>query len=145
MQTWWKGPYQIVERLGEKSFRVEIKSGQLQDVHMDQLKKCEWDMEVLQEDPLFYKEGQTIPSFQEDAPVREVLGHRVNEEGTLEFHVTRGLDVDARWEPVQKFLMACDDAWLEYVKNSGVEVQLPECLLDIQGWAAVMAGELERE
>ena len=40
--------------------------GQLQDVHMDQLKPCVWDMEVLKGDPLLYKEGEIIPYFDED-------------------------------------------------------------------------------
>ena len=109
---------------------------------MDQPKAGEWDMEVLREDPLFYKEGQTIPCFQEDPPVQKVLGHRVNDEGTLEFHAARGMDLEPHWEPVQRFLVACDDAWLQYIKDQEVEISLPECLYDVQGWAAVMAEDI---
>ena len=71
--------------------------------------------------------------------------HKTNDEGTLEFRVTRGMDTLARWEPVQKFIMACDDTWLEYVREKEVDVSLPDCLLDVQGWAAVMAEELGGE
>ena len=134
-----------MEQVGERSYKIEIKQGQRQDVYIEQLRLCVWDLELLKEDPLFYEEGQAIPIFQEDPPVRQVLGHRVNEDGTLEFHVMRGSDVAPKWEPVQKFLMACDDGWLKYVREEGVEVSVSECLNDIQGWATLMAEDMGME
>ena len=43
LQSWWQGPFKVVERVGERSYRLRTPQGEIFDAHLDQLKACEWD------------------------------------------------------------------------------------------------------
>ena len=43
LQTWWQGPFRVVERVGERSYRLRTQQGEIFDAHADQLKPYEWD------------------------------------------------------------------------------------------------------
>ena len=43
MQTWWQGPFKVIERVGERSYRLRTQHGEEFDTHADQMKPCEWD------------------------------------------------------------------------------------------------------
>ena len=38
LETWWVGPMQVVRRVGDQSYQVEIRPGVMHDVHQDQMK-----------------------------------------------------------------------------------------------------------
>jgi hypothetical protein len=46
IERWWKGPFQVVQRVGEASFQIRTDRAVLYDVHRDQLKPCSWDMDL---------------------------------------------------------------------------------------------------
>ena len=43
LQTWWQGPFKILLRVAEFSFRLRTPQGEEFDVHQDQLKPCIWE------------------------------------------------------------------------------------------------------
>jgi hypothetical protein len=43
LQTCWQGPFRVIERVGERSYRLRTPQGEKFDVHADQLKPCVWD------------------------------------------------------------------------------------------------------
>ena len=43
MQSWWQGPFRLLDRVGERSYRLRTPQGQEFDAHADQLKTCDWD------------------------------------------------------------------------------------------------------
>jgi hypothetical protein len=44
MQSYWQGPMKIIDRVGERSYRLRTTKGQELDAHADQLKPCKWEM-----------------------------------------------------------------------------------------------------
>ena len=43
LQTWWQGPFRVLSRAGERSYRLRTPQGEEFDVHQDQLKPCVWE------------------------------------------------------------------------------------------------------
>ena len=58
ISTWWLGPYKVVERVGQSSFKVQIRPGIFQDVHLDQIKPYELDEALGIGRPLTYRRDE---------------------------------------------------------------------------------------
>ena len=43
LQSWWQGPFKVVERVGQRSYQLRTPQGEVFDAHLDHLKPCEWD------------------------------------------------------------------------------------------------------
>ena len=43
LQSWWQGPFKVVERVGERSYKLRTHQGEVFDAHSDQLKPCVWE------------------------------------------------------------------------------------------------------
>ena len=43
LQSWWQGPFRVVDKVGVSSYRLRTPQGAEFDVHADQLKACTWD------------------------------------------------------------------------------------------------------
>ena len=43
LQTWWQGPFKVLRRAGEHSFRLRTPQKDKFDAHQSQLKPCVWD------------------------------------------------------------------------------------------------------
>ena len=96
----WEGPYKVVARLGQSTYRVQVRLGRVQDVHLDQMKPAVGEALKGPSIPLAYRKG--VPR----APVVEaVVAHRTNAAGTVEF-LTRWSGATAAedsWEPTARF------------------------------------------
>jgi hypothetical protein len=44
LHTWWQGPFKVLIRTGERSFRLRTPQGDEFDAHQDQLKPCVWEV-----------------------------------------------------------------------------------------------------
>ena len=106
MDTWWVGPCEVVERVGDLSYRVSVKPGVVQDVHMDQLKPYVEDVLAGERVELYhhmrgYKVLETEPDEWE---VEKILGHRRGPRGLWEFltkweGTPQGRRRGSRWAP----------------------------------------------
>lgn len=72
MQTSWLGPFQIVERLGEHSYKVHIAPRNDLEVHEDQIKRCVSYPELERSYPMVYRRGEPLISFPE-ANIKKIL------------------------------------------------------------------------
>ena len=43
LQSYWQGPFRVLQRLGERSYRLRTTRGHEFDAHLDQLKPCDWE------------------------------------------------------------------------------------------------------
>lgn len=43
LQIWWKGPYQVLRRVGDCSYVLRLPLNETLEVHADQLKACIWE------------------------------------------------------------------------------------------------------
>ena len=68
LQSWWLGPYKVVERVGERSYQVRTPRGEVLDVHLDQIKPCHWEMPESSGIPLQYPpcEGEEMGEGESD-------------------------------------------------------------------------------
>ena len=57
LQSWWIGPYKVVERNGDQSYTVQINRRNRVAVHLDQMKKC-----IITETPEVVEELSYIPA-----------------------------------------------------------------------------------
>ena len=57
MKTWWVGPYTVLERTGQSSFKIQIKPRVTKEVHLDQIKPYKADRVLGLGRPLFYRKG----------------------------------------------------------------------------------------
>ena len=126
IERWWKGPYQVVQRVGEASFHVRTDRSVLYDVHRDQLKPCHWDMDLGESYPLVFRAADPSEQRPPAIVVDRVLEHRPHPIHGLEFlaHWTGdGRDFTA-WEPAGSFLYSCPDAWLAYCRDRDLTLDL---------------------
>ena len=79
IQTWWVGPYPIVERKGNSSFAVQWGPNDTLDVHADQLKPWKGESESDDGIPLFFHQDE----HKEKLPmkVEKIRGHRLTVNG----------------------------------------------------------------
>ena len=61
LQTWWRGPFEVLERKGADSYVVRDSIHGPLDVHADQLKICVWEKLDDQGVPLQYPPIDPIP------------------------------------------------------------------------------------
>ena len=118
MESWWLGPCQVIQRRGDRSYRVQVKEKVIQDVHQDHLKPVR---DALVTDPLFelnhyqgiYQDYDTAP---DEFIVEKKVGHRWKADGTPEFRVRwREYDMsEDTWEPPSTFIMKYNTDFVEY-------------------------------
>lgn len=126
IERWWRGPYQVVQRVGEASFQIRTDRSVLYDVHRDQLKPCVWDTDFGESYPLVFRASDSSDQQPATPVVDQVLGHRPHPVHGYEFltHWTgRGQDFEA-WEPAGSFLHGCPDPWLAYCHDKGLALDL---------------------
>ena len=44
ISTWWLGPYQVLARVGENSYRLKVPREGMVEAHTTQLKQCFWNL-----------------------------------------------------------------------------------------------------
>ena len=132
----------MIRREGERSYCIEIAHGKTMQAHMDHLKVCHGMPESPMLYPLEYRHEKWLSGMFAETPVEIVKDHRIHPQGWMEFLVQRGGDAsDLRWEPIQKFLGACDEKWVQYVVDHGLEIPFVESMGDVEGWTMALSGE----
>jgi hypothetical protein len=133
IERWWRGPFQVVQRVGESSFQIRTDRCVLYDVHSDQLKPCHWDVELGESYPLVFRCSNPAEQ-QPSAPVVDlVLDHRSHPVRGLEFlaHWTGKEQDFLAWEPAGSFMYGCPDAWLAYCHKKGLVVDIHQAVESI--------------
>ena len=133
IERWWKGPFQVVQRVGEASFQIRTDKSILYDVHRDQLKPCVWDMELGESYPLIFRASDPADQRMTAPVVDRILEHRPHLVHGFEFlthWVGKGQDFVA-WEPAGSFLHSCPDPWLAYCHKEGLSLDLPQVVESI--------------
>ena len=130
IERWWRGPFQVVQRVGEASFQIRTDRSVLYDVHRDQLKPCLWDMDLGPSYPLVFRQGDQAAQRTGMPVVDKVLEHREHPTRGLEFLVHWvGPDQDfLAWESAGNFLHGCPDAWLTYCHNNDLTVDVHQAV-----------------
>ena len=101
LQTSWLGPYKIIARVGEHSFKIQTAPREEYEVHNDQLKLCHTQPAIESLYPLVYRRGDPVSSSVENL-VKRVVDARQTEAG-LEFLVewSEGGGGMQTWVPAQ--------------------------------------------
>ena len=128
IERWWKGPFQVVQRVGEASYQIRTDRSVLYDVHRDQLKPCLWDLDLGESYPLVFRAGDPAEQRSQAPVVDRVLEHRSHPVHGFEFLTHwQGREQDfTAWEPAGSFLHSCPDAWLSYCRDQGLQLDLPQ-------------------
>ena len=86
METWWVGPGRVVARVGESSYKVLHKPGEIWEVHRDWLKPWVMDQLMGTNMPLYYHRGTTKSTVVKEGEeeVKAILKHRMRD-GKIEF------------------------------------------------------------
>jgi hypothetical protein len=87
LQTSWLGPYKIVARVGEHSFKIQTAPRQEYEVHNDQLKLCHTHPATESSYPLVYRRGDPVSSSIENL-IKRVVDTK---------HTTEGLEFLVEW------------------------------------------------
>jgi hypothetical protein len=126
IERWWKGPFQVVQRVGEASFQIRTDRAVLYDVHRDQLKPCSWDMDLGASYPLVFRQSDPADQRAPAPVVDRILEHRAHPSHGLEFlaHWVGQNQISLAWEPAGIFLHGCSDAWLAYCHEKGLALDL---------------------
>ena len=125
LDHWWTGPYRVKARTGQSSYELTLGPNQTHDAHLDQLKPCQWDMELGDSYPLVWRraDGRSVSS----SPVpSSITGHRYSNEVGWEFLTAWSQDPEAppSWEPATKFFQGCDELWMRYILENGIDLIL---------------------
>ena len=124
MERWWTGPYRIASRSGESSYVLQLGPNRQQDAHLDQLKTCQWDIDLGESYPLVWRANNPVGSHSQVPTVKAISGHRYSTERGWEFHTTWDTSSEAEWVPVMKFLEGCDELWMRYILQNGIDLVL---------------------
>jgi ribosomal protein L21E len=129
---YWLGPFTVVCQVSQNSYSVQLSEEGLKDFHVDHL--CPYASLVGRTIPLEYTrdlenvraKAIETPSY----PVREILGHRTREYGSLEFRTRwQGFTKDwDTWEPVESFVPAYNVRWRDYVNQQGLKIDVAKHL-----------------
>ena len=131
LDTWWLGPAQILERLGEHSYRAQVKPNMSVEVHSTQLKPFVEDdlagkpTELFHFLPTYQELGTTMGEWNVDA----ILDHRWFN-GRLQF-LTRwegGEENSDSWEPVGSFFARYCYELVQYCQKKKLQLDLADYL-----------------
>ena len=127
IERWWKGPFQVVQRVGEASYQIRTDRSVLYDVHRDQLKPCVWDVDLGASYPLVFRMADRAGQHTQAPVVDRILEHRSHPVHGLEFlaHWIGREHGFMAWEPAGSFLHGCPDPWLFYCHAKGLVLDLP--------------------
>ena len=132
LETWWVGPMQVVRRVGDQSYQVEIRPGVMHDVHQDQMKPFVEDRVGGPKVDLYhhvtgYKALETQP---DEWDVQKIMRHRRKPDGTWEF-LTRWENTPAgeeTWEPGASFVTRYCGEFAKYLRAHRLDLGLSEVL-----------------
>ena len=129
LESWWLGPARVVQRIGERSYQVVHKPGEIWEVHRENMKPYVEDEIMGTGVPLYYHQGGTKSTNKNDVGEEDVVGaikrHRIRD-GKIEFLVRwKGArDTEESWEPSSSFITTVSSKWMEYLTKNGLEVNV---------------------
>ena len=126
LDTWWVGPVEVVKRVGNLSYQVKIKTGVVQDVHMDQMKPFNWDRLQGPSVPLYHHTTgyQPMATSTDEWEVENILKHRRGKHGQLEFLTKWENSPELTWELVEHFITRYCFQWVKYLQTHQVPCDL---------------------
>ena len=128
MQSCLLGPCRVVEGIGSRSYRVQVKPTVVQDVHQDHMKPVLDSVVTQPLYDLFHYQGvhQDYETTPDEHIVDKIVGHRMMPGGDIEFKVNwKGFDdSDDSWEPVSAFIMKYNSEFLWYFQEHGLDARL---------------------
>ena len=135
LDTWWMGPAKVLERLGDQSYRVQIKANMTLEVHASHMKPY---LEDLFADPpveLYHFQSTHTPQEVQvgDWTVDTILRHRKNKRGEYEF-LTRWEHAEPNsetWEPASNFILHYNYELVQYCQKKGIQLDLAKILKPI--------------
>ena len=130
LDTRWVGPALIIERESENSYLIEVSEGHRISSHRSFLKYFIPDEVLGKSVPLFYhrRTVQDPEAAPDEWIVDEVIGHRVEPDGTVKFLTKwRGYE-DATWEPLGNFFHRYNSDIVRYCAEQGLGLDLVEAL-----------------
>ena len=101
LQSWWLGPFKVVERNGDQSYTVQLNRRARVMVHVDQMKRCTITEapEVIEE--LSYTPGDVAEQL-EIPQVQKILDHRKGAEGLEMLVQWKGTPIsEATWTKLE--------------------------------------------
>ena len=111
----------VRQRIGDRSYRVQIKETVIQDVHQDHLKTVQDSLVTEPRYELYHYQGihQDYDTAPDEYIVDKVVGHRWKKDGTLEFRVHwKGFDTNEdTWEPPSTFLLKYNTDFVHYCRE----------------------------
>ena len=126
--TWWIGPCQVVQKLSNHTYKIQVGETRTRDIHVSQLKRHHpplagphWPLFFTQETPL---DGHGL---QNDFLVEKILRHRLNKDNnTSEFLVKwDGYgEEECTWEPPSSFLPVFSQPWAAYCRSHHLRVDV---------------------
>ena len=137
LDTWWVGPAEVIQRVGDMSYQIRVKPGVIQDVHMDQLKPYTGDRVEGEAIELFHHMTGYIPmeTGEEEWNVEKILKHRKGKGGSWEF-LTKwegAAPGEETWEPAQNFILRYCGEFIAYLRKHKIDVGMAEVLDDVLG------------
>ena len=135
LDTAWLGPAKVLGRVGNSTYRVQLKPGRAQEVHLDQLKPHVADSITGQSYELYTHQGGMAPpgAEPEEWEVKDILRHRKGRDGQWEFLTHwEGCDPsEATWEPSGHFILRFSQPWVEYCHRRGLYPEMTGVLRSI--------------
>ena len=130
MDTWWVGPTEVLERVGDQSYVVQLSPSRTFQVHASHMKP-------FVEDPL----GKHVVDLHHFLPTHEELGvtpnewtvdkiirHRTGKDGRPEFLTRWEGYKEETWEPLENFVIRLNSDWLQYCIDKRLRIDLTEFL-----------------
>ena len=135
LDTVWLGPGKVLERLGNATYRVQLKPNHAQEVHLDQMKPHVADTITGRSYELYtHKRGIAPLGVEPDEwLVQDILGHRRGKNGQWEFLTHwEGYDrSEATWEPTGNFILRFSAPWVRYCHIKGLYPEMTKILRSI--------------
>jgi hypothetical protein len=119
----WRGPWQIVQRVGEHSFILMTPEGDFRGVHDSQMKPYQGDPYGEEGELLSFRKDEEAVPARRAKKLGELRGHRRNTWGEWEFltHWEGDPDSETAWEPARTFMRQGTPQWLAYCLRHGLE------------------------
>jgi hypothetical protein len=123
--TTWIGPGKVRQRVGEHSYVVKVKPGVETEVHRSQLRPHIEDEYCEKSHPLYYFSGKApeVAISPDQWEVHDILEHRVNPKGDIEFKVKWEGSDKQTWEPLLNFVTP-NEVVMTYCANEKVDFDL---------------------
>ena len=131
LDTWWVGPAEVLDRVGDQSYVVQISPTRTFEVHTSHMKNYEHDPVSGHLVDLFHflpthEEVEVTP---QEWTVDRIVKHKRDKDGRLKFLTRWEGSTEETWEPLENFISRCNSDWLQYCLDKKLKIDLVTFLL----------------